>query len=161
MSSEDFATRFGHLFNTWVSLGYCPQCTSDVLAGNDTLIHPSLQSSYRQATAIAVVAGNEVRTIHWPWLAVLLVFSTLLLFAGILSVVLESAAPARPAGQNVRRTAMWVGDVERADDSVLELRLPKACSAVFNSQRTTQWAKALMQDMDAAVRDGHASRIYR
>jgi len=159
---EDFATRFGHLFNTWVSLGYCPECTSDVLAGNDTIIAPALQSAYRQTTATAEVPGDEVCTINWPWLAVLLVWSTLLLVAGSLSVLLESVASARrPAAQNVRRTPVWAADRGRLEDGLLELQLPKAYSAVYDAQRSAQWAQGLMQDMDAAVEYGHTGRIFR
>lgn len=162
VSPEDFATRFGHLFNTWVSLGYCPQCKSDVLAGNDTVIPSTLQLSYRQATATAVVPGAEASTINWPSLAVFLLFSALLLGAGIVSAVLESLGCARAAtAQKAGRTSVWAGVGGGGEGGSLELQLPETCPAVYNSQRSTQWAKGLMQDMEAAVEDGHTGRIYR
>lgn len=161
VSSEDFATRFGQLFNRWVSLGYCPQCSSDVLAGNDTVIPSQLQPYYRKATATAVAPGDDVCKINWPWLAVFLVFAIFLFTAGIISVVLESVASARPNTQNTRRTALWVDDASGAKQGSTELQLPRTCSAVYDSQRSTQWAKGLMQDMEAAVQDGHTGRMYR
>ncbi|CAN8098938.1 unnamed protein product [Discula destructiva] len=122
VSPDEFAQRFGQLFNTWVSLGYCPECTSDILAGNDTAIPPNLQPSYRQAIAAAAYPGVEVYTIEWAWLAVFLVFTTVLLAAGIASVTVESVASTRALVQ--RRNGVRLED----EGDLLELQLPRTYS---------------------------------
>lgn len=50
---------------------------------------------------------------------------------------------------------MWAA--ARAEDEVdlLELQLPKACSAGHNNKRSTQWAKRVMYDMEAAAAAGY------
>lgn len=152
MSPEEFAQRFGHLFNKWVSLGYCPQCTSDVLAGNATVIPSDLQSSYRQATANMHGSGREVYAVNGAWLTVFFVLTILLLVAGVASVAVEAVASARlPRAQP--RNPIWWGQGE-GKDGLVELQLPKMYSANAGGQRSTKWGQGLMQDMDAvAVRD--------
>lgn len=133
VSPDDFAQRFGHLLNTWVSLGYCPQCTSDMLAGNDTAIPASLQPYYRQATATATYPGDQVLTINWAWLVTLLASATILLIAGVTSVVVESAVVNKSYfGRNA-------GDDEARED-VLIPQISKDDSTAHGGLRSTQWA---------------------
>jgi hypothetical protein len=154
VAPEDFARRFGHLFNTWVSLGYCPQCIPDVLAGNNTTIPADLQPSYRSVTATTASPGEELYIIRWAWLIVFLVLSTLLLVAGITSVFVESIA-VTSTGPSERPMPMWAAARAEDEGDLLELQLPKACSAGHNNKRSSQWAKHVMYDMEAAAAAGY------
>lgn len=140
VTPEQFAERFGHLLNTWVSLGYCPQCASGVLAGNSTVVPAGLQPYYRRAAATSTYPGDKTFAVNWAWLGVFLALAILLITAGAAAVSAESMA----AGPGTAR------DKRRREDA-FELQLPKTNSTVHGGQRSTQWAKGVMQEMDTAA----------
>lgn len=152
VSPGDFAERFGYLFNTWVSLGYCPQCNSEVMPGNDTGSPPTLQPFYREATATSTYLGDQVFTISWPWLTVILAFALLLLIAGTASVVIESSVAAKLIQWDAARYG-----ADRQD--MFDLQLPKTCSAYKGGLRST-WGKGVVRDMEAAAGVRHTGRTF-
>lgn len=138
VSPQQFAERFGHLFNAWVSLGYCPQCASGVLAGNSTVVPAGLQPYYRRATGTSTYPGDKTLAVNWVWLGVYLALAILLTTAGAAAVSAESMA----AGAGAARD-------RRGRDDVFLVQLPKTNST--GGQRSTQWAKGVMQEMDSAA----------
>lgn len=95
-SPEDFARRYAYLFNTWVGLGYCPQCLAVPGGGDDSSQAlgegGSLSSYYRTAPAQCRRAGDAVFAVDAAWLAVYTTSAVLLLVAGVAAVFVSTAA---------------------------------------------------------------------
>lgn len=143
VSPQQFALRLEHLLNTWVSLGYCPQCTSKVMAGNNTALPASLQPYYRRAGAAITHPGDKTYELSWPWMGVFLALAVLLLVAGALGVAVESVTAGSKRGRaNGRRQALF------------DLQLPATNSNVDGGLPPGMWAKGVMKDMEAATGAG-------
>ncbi|KAK2610863.1 hypothetical protein N8I77_004256 [Diaporthe amygdali] len=152
VSPVEFAQRFGQLFSTWVGLGYCPQCSSGIVV-NSTSVPANLQPRYRKTSSTVTWTGEQAFNINWAWLAVFIVFTSVLLVAAVGSVVVETMVAAKAAKENA---------VSRATlkSSILPLRLPTMYSTFSNGQRSPQWGKTVMQDMDTAAGAGRSWRMY-
>lgn len=153
VSPDEFAQRFGHLFSTWVGLGYCPQCSSGIVV-NSTSIPASLQSRYKKASSTITWPGERVFTVNWAWLAVFIGFTSILLIAAAAAIVVETMIVAEDAKKKTARRTISKSDI-------VPLRLPTMYSTVSNGQRSPQWGKAVMNDMDAATGTGYSWRMYR
>lgn len=140
VSTEQFAQRFERLLNTWVSLGYCPQCTSKVLAGNNTELPASLRPYYRQATATTRHSGDQTFDLNWAWMGVFMALAILLLIAGVTGVAVESISAGSKRGRGRRSRA-----------EMFDLQLPKTNSTANGDLRSGQWANGVVKDMDAVA----------
>lgn len=85
----NFAQRFGHLFNTWVALGYCPQCSPEKIVGNGTDSLAGTQQQYRRANATLSSPEEPQLTVKWAWEAVILSLGLTLLIAGLTAIAFE------------------------------------------------------------------------
>lgn len=92
-----FATNLAYLFNTWVAIGYCPECSAitnsdqlDMLSLRDT----DVKERYETIKANRVYTGQEVFQLSWPWTITFIVSAVLLLIAGIIGVIVESVTVA-------------------------------------------------------------------
>lgn len=152
VSSDEFAERFGHLFSKWVMLGFCPQCSSAIVV-NSTSVPANLQPRYKSVTSTVTWSGESVFTISWAWLAVFIVFTSILLVAAVGAIVVETMVVAKIAkGKPVRRT------ISKSD--IVPLRLPTMYSTVSNGQVSPQWGKTVIQDMNTAPGAGYSWRMY-
>ncbi|KAJ4421999.1 hypothetical protein N0V82_003396 [Gnomoniopsis sp. IMI 355080] len=160
VTPKDFERNFGQLFNTWVSLGYCPQCTSDILSGNNTLIPANLQPFYRQVNATTLGVGGQVFVVNWAWLSVFLTFAAVLLTVAVASVVIEAIVTTRSGAGG--RASGEAGEEEgkryRRGQAVHSQLPEKTCSTGVTSwQQSPQWARDVVHDMEAAT--GHVEHI--
>lgn len=89
VTPSNFAQRFGQLFNTWVALGYCPQCSPGMVVGNGTDNLVNLPQQYRQSNSTLSSLGESHFTVNWAWEAAILTLSLTLLIASITAIVLE------------------------------------------------------------------------
>ncbi|KAJ4397145.1 hypothetical protein N0V93_001369 [Gnomoniopsis smithogilvyi] len=151
VSPTEFARNFGDLFNTWVSLGYCPQCTSDILAGNNTNIPANLQPFYRQVNATTMGAGEPVFVVNWAWIYVLIAFSASLLVVAVASVAIEAIVLARSVSEKDINTEGHGDERGYQSGQPAHLQLPKSCSNFTSCQPSPQWAKGVVQDIEAAT----------
>lgn len=152
VSPDEFAQRFGHLFSTWVGLGYCPQCSSGIMV-NSSSIPANLQPRYKKASSTITWPGERVFTVNWAWMAVYIGVTSILLIAAVGAIVVETMAVAEAAKKKtVRRT------ISKSD--IVPLHLPTMYSTISNGQRSPQWGKAVMNDMDAATGTGYSWRMY-
>lgn len=89
VTPSNFAKHFGQLFNTWVALGYCPQCSPEIVVGNGTIIPAGLRQRYRQTTSTLSRPGPPQIIVNWAWEAVILALGLILLVTGIIALVFE------------------------------------------------------------------------
>lgn len=132
-----------------MSLGYCTECSAfqPLADTNATNIPSTLEPFYRSSTATVTRPGQDVFAINWAWLAVFLVFASLLLIAGVSSVAIESVVAARDNGM---RDGAGGRTGEKDAEDLFELQLPRTCSTVNGGIRSTRWAQGVLTDMDAA-----------
>lgn len=97
VTPDDFAKRFGHLFNTWVALGYCPQCSPEIVVGNGTVMPDALQKQYRRTKSTLTHPAPPHLTVNWAWEAVVLIIGLLLLAKGIAAIACEYGWSALPS----------------------------------------------------------------
>lgn len=117
VTPSDFAQRFGQLFNTWVALGYCPQCSPEIAVGNHSVVPTDLRQQYRQTTSTLSRPGPPHITVHWGWEAVILAFGLILLASGIIAIVFEYGQTILPSysccGRGRRQTRQpGAGDLD-------------------------------------------------
>lgn len=89
VSPDDFATRFGHLFNAWVALGYCPQCSREIVLGNGSAIPAALQKQYHRTTSTLTHPAPPHLVVNWHWEAVVFIIGVVLLAKGVAAVGCE------------------------------------------------------------------------
>lgn len=92
-------------------------------------------------------------TVNWAWIAVFIVFTSILLVAAVVAVVVETIVIAKAAKRKTARRTISKSDI-------VPLRLPTMYSAGSYGQRSPQWGKAVMQDMDTATGAGYSWRVY-
>ncbi|KAK7741469.1 hypothetical protein SLS63_001024 [Diaporthe eres] len=152
VTPDEFAQRFGHLFSTWVGLGYCPQCSSGI-AINSTSIPANLQPRYRTASSTVTWPGERVFTVNWAWMAVFIVFTSIMLVAAVGAIFVEMMVLSKAADQKTARRTISKSDI-------VPLRLPTMYSTSSNGQRSPPWGKTVMHDMDSAAGAGYSWRMY-
>lgn len=153
VSPDEFARRFGHLFSTWVGLGYCPQCSSGIVV-NSTSIPADLQPRYKTASSTTTWPGERVYTVNWAWMAVFIVFTSILLIAAVVAILVETMVIAKAAKRKTARRTISKNDI-------VPLRLPTMYSTgSSNEQRSPQWGTSVMQDKDTAAGAGSSWRVY-
>lgn len=86
----DFAVYFGNLFNTWVGIGYCPQCQPMITFSDYNSTEKTIQDLYKHVDAERVFSGEAIYSISIPWLVCFVICTVLLLLAGVISVAVES-----------------------------------------------------------------------
>lgn len=139
-TSELFASNFGYLFNTWVGVGYCPQCSSITTLQKFNDSPPETQQLYVPVYADRS-SGKQVFKLSWPWSIAFLVSTVLLLLAGIISVVIESITVAPD-------TLGYVSTVAR---NSRYLHVKPTSGAMTGAERARKLAdtKVMMQDVKA------------
>lgn len=140
VTTAQFTQRFEHLFNTWVSLGYCPQCTSNVLMGNSTGPAASLQPYYRRTTASTTAQVDQVLVLNWAWTAVFMVLAILLLVAGVTSVAIAvmTARAKKSSGRPPRQEG-------------IEPQILVTNTAPHGGMYSGHWSQGGMKTMDTAA----------
>jgi hypothetical protein len=133
----DFEPRIGYLFNTFLGLGYCPECvevwlfeTAQSRAGADL---------YIPLTAQHVYANDLVYAVSPAWLAVFAICAVVLFLGGVAGVVVESMTVAPDI----------LGYVSTVARNSRYLQLPKTSSAMSGGERakTVGGVKVMMQDV--------------
>ncbi len=140
---ETFARRFGYVFNTWVGLGYCPECIT--LVDSDTLADMSerVRAAYREVNVTHVLYQDLVYGLSWPWVWTMVVSSAALVVLGMVSVALESRLLAPD-------TLGYVSSVARNSRYI---RLPRTAAGGFlsGSERARR-----LGDVEVMMQDVHA-----
>lgn len=150
VTSDEFAQRFGHLFSTWVGLGYCPQCSSGIVI-NSTSIPASLQPRYKTASSTVTWPGERVFTVNWVWMTVFIVFTSIMLVAAVGAIFVEMMALSNVVNQKTARRTISKSDI-------VPLRLPTMYSTSSNGQKSPPWGKT--NGMDTAPGAGYSWRMY-
>ncbi|KAB5563194.1 hypothetical protein GE09DRAFT_773371 [Coniochaeta sp. 2T2.1] len=135
---EDFATRFGFLFNTLLGMGYCPECVNKYVSAtlpNDT----DWVKLYETLPASLQYARDLKYRISPGWLAAFTVCAAILFLAGLAAVVVESMTVAPDV----------LGYVSTVARNSRYLQLPKTSSAMSGGERakTVGGVKVMMQDV--------------
>ncbi|KAH8646878.1 hypothetical protein BX600DRAFT_443848 [Xylariales sp. PMI_506] len=89
-----FAWNYAQLFNTWVSVGYCPECQAITNLAQFSQSAAEIQGRYLKTTAQRTYSGALVYRLSVPWAACFLTCTVLLVVAGIAGVVVESVTVA-------------------------------------------------------------------
>lgn len=152
VSPDEFAQRFGHLFSTWVGLGYCPQCSPGIVV-NSTSVPANLQPRYKKASSTVTWPGERVFTVNWAWMTVFIVFTSIMLVAAVGAIFAETMVLSKVASQKTARRTISKSDI-------VPLRLPTMYSTSSNGQRSPPWGKTVMHDMDNATGAGYSWRMY-
>jgi hypothetical protein len=146
-SVEDFEWYMSYAFNTWVNLGYCPEC----IDFNSTGWLPSLPDRpalYVNSTADRVSRDIFVYKIDRGWVVAYMICCLTILFASIVSIILEafSVAP------DIFGSASSLARESRY------LHLPKTSSAmnVVDRARMVGGVEVMIQDVNA---DADVGRI--
>jgi hypothetical protein len=93
-NSLGFAQSLETLFNTWVGVGYCPECQSILYNAYLEGADQKVRDRYTFTTTERSVYGNPIFTISIPWIICFIICTILLLVAGIFSVIVESVTVA-------------------------------------------------------------------
>ena len=120
---------------------------------NGTSIPADLQPRYKKASSTVTLSGERVFTVNWAWMAVFIVFTSILLVAAVGAIVVEMMVVAKAARKKTARRTI-------SKSEIFPLRLPAMYSTVSNGRHSPQWGKAVMQDMDAATTAGYSWRMY-
>lgn len=86
-------------------------------------------------------------------MTVFIVSTSILLVAALGAIVVETMAIARAARKKTARRPVLKSDI-------VPLHLPSMYSTVSNGQRSPQWGKAVMQDMNDTTGTGYSWRMY-
>lgn len=140
ITSDTFASEFGYLFNTWVGIGYCPQCSSITTWATFNSNPKDIQQLYIPVNATRYT-DEEVFQLSLPWSIAFLVSTVMLLLAGIISVVIESITVAPD-------TLGYVSTVAR---NSRYLHVKPTSGAMTGAERARKLAdtKVMMQDVKA------------
>ncbi|KAI9162714.1 FAD-dependent monooxygenase OpS4 [Paramyrothecium foliicola] len=145
----DFEWRMGHLFNTWVGLGYCPECIDmHPVYVSKADLSDDVQPLFFDTTAKHEYTGEPVFVINYKWLAVVFTCTVILLLVGTSSVIVESRLVAPDV----------LGYVSTAARNSRYLKLPKTKlnGAMSGSERarTLGMTEVMMQDVKADAEVG-------
>lgn len=120
---------------------------------NSTSIPASLQPRYKSASSTVTWPGERVFTVNWAWMAVFIVFTSIMLVAAVGAIFVETMVLCKGANQKTARRTISKSDI-------VPLRLPTMYSTISNDQRSPQWGKRVMNDMDTATGGGYSWRMY-
>jgi hypothetical protein len=131
----------GYIFNTWINLGYCPEC----MDANDYL-PPTRGYLYSNVTVNQISSGELVYYIRGGWYALYLASAIILLMAGIGSLLFESMSVAPDV----------LGYVSTAARNSRYLHLPKYSGAMSGGERAAKIGhfEVMMQDVKATANVG-------
>jgi len=142
--SSQFAHFFGQAFNTWVGLGYCPDC---LLASQSTNL-PSNTSTVHWTTVYGHLeyAQTTAYEISIPWTVAFLICCIILLIAGVAAILVESQTVAPDV----------LGYVSTVARNSKYLRLPKTNSTMSGGDRLRKLGgyKVMMQDVKPSTEVG-------
>ncbi|OIW29791.1 hypothetical protein CONLIGDRAFT_345385 [Coniochaeta ligniaria NRRL 30616] len=139
LALKDFELRFGYLFNTYLGLGYCPECVT-LFKNWQTATQPAKVSKlYKTITAQVEFANDLIYVISGPWLAAFSVCAAILFLAGLAGVAVESMTVAPDV----------LGYVSTVARNSRYLQLPKTSSAMSGGERakTVGGVRVMMQDV--------------
>ncbi|KAH8660022.1 hypothetical protein BX600DRAFT_438248 [Xylariales sp. PMI_506] len=147
--AEPVAFYIQTVFNTWVSLGYCPECLPlDEDFSVYTALSSEVQDLFEPVTAKHSYTKDVVYVIDFRWWGVFLVCTILLLLLGIGSVLVESLLVAPDV----------LGYVSTVARNSRYINLPKTTlnGAMSGSERarTLGHTKVMMQDVKANAEVG-------
>jgi hypothetical protein len=136
-TTKDFEFYFQYMFNTWVGLGYCPEC----LDANDYLPQQRTPLYALDKKALRVASGELIYYIRIGWFSLYFVSAFILLAAGVLSLLFESMSVAPDV----------LGYVSTAARNSRYLHLPKYTSAMSGGERAAKLShfEVMMQDVKA------------
>jgi hypothetical protein len=137
--SSDFSDNFGILFNTWVGLGYCPECQALTNVEDLNSMNASVQERFLDTDAVLQYSIDQVYVIDVPWVVCFIVCTALLLLAGVASVIVESMTVAPD-------TLGYVSTVAR---NSRYLQVKPTSGAMTGPERARKLAdtKVMMQDV--------------
>ncbi|KAF2993855.1 hypothetical protein E8E13_000404 [Curvularia kusanoi] len=142
LTASDFAKNFGLLFNTWIDIGYCPECRAlaDQAAYNNA--SQALKDRFVERNNTESWNGiDTVYTVQTPWAACYMVCTCLLLLFGVAGVIVESRTVAPD-------TLGYVSTVAR---NSRYLHLKPTSGAMSGPERARKLAdtKVMLQDVKA------------
>jgi hypothetical protein len=145
----DFTQNLAYLFNTWVGLGYCPEClTIDAYTNPLEAQTPEIQRLFAPVTAQHTFTDDVVFVVDPKWLVVLFVCTLLLQLLGLASVIVESRVVAPDV----------LGYVSTVARNSRYINVPKAKlnGAMSGSERarTLGGTEVMMQDVKAGAEVG-------
>ena len=135
----NFSIGLGFAFNTWVGIGYCPECLF-VSQINDTNFDPTFYTKVDDADHW--YSTQERYAVNKIWLAVLFVCSGLLVALGCGSIIVESRIVAPDV----------LGYVSSTVRNSKYLHLPKTTTGTMSGgerARQNGMVKVMMQDVKA------------
>jgi hypothetical protein len=141
-TSNAFEVYFGFTFNTWVQLGYCPECLDNFLSdASEDDGAPDVSSFYINVVASRTYPADTIFHVIPGWLALYFVCSSVLLIAGIISTILESITIAPDVlgyASSVARNSRYIV-------------MPKTSSAMSAGERLLKIGRTevMMQDVNA------------
>jgi hypothetical protein len=144
LTSSDFEVLFGYLFNTWVNLGYCPECIDSV--GTQNGPKPDNLRLYDNITILMDYSTGKVFITRHGWVAAILICASLLVGIGILSIMVESITVAPDT----------LGYISTAARNSKYLHLPPYTSQMSGPERAQQigHTKVMMQDVKGKADTG-------
>jgi hypothetical protein len=138
ITPEEFGIRFGYLFNTFLGLGYCPECVN-VFMTSQLDDRTDVAGLYQPITAKLQYAKDLKYVINDGWFAGFTICAGILFLAGLAGVVVESMTVAPDV----------LGYVSTVARNSRYLQLPKTSSAMSGGERakTMGGVKVMMQDV--------------
>ncbi len=138
VSPSDFEYYFGYAFNTYLTLGFCPQCVD---AGSSNYSGTDRNYLYKTVKSEYIFRDHDIYQLAVSWVILYWFCCGTLLIAGIFSVWLEGMTVAPDVlgyASSVARNSKY-------------LHLPKTNSAMGAGQRLQQLGgvKVMMQDVKA------------
>ncbi|KAH8652168.1 hypothetical protein BX600DRAFT_89308 [Xylariales sp. PMI_506] len=134
-----FWFTFRSLLNTWVGIGYCPECMS--IQDPDTLgfADDDVQAQYLTAPSELISAIDQVYFLSVPWISCFMICTGILLAAGVISIIVESMTVAPD-------TLGYVSTVAR---NSRYLHVKQTSGAMSGAERARKLAetKVMMQDV--------------
>lgn len=120
---------------------------------NSTSVPASLQPRYKTVSSTVTLPGERVFTVNWAWMAVFIVFTSIMLVAAVGAIFVEMMVLSEVTNQKTSRRTISKSDI-------VPLRLPTMYSTVSNDQRSPQWGKSVIHDMGTATGAGYSWRMY-
>jgi hypothetical protein len=142
-TKDDFQWYFGYCFNTWINLGYCPECIDAASYG---YFPENRQKYYKNSEGSQITTGDYIYHTEGGWMALYFICTSLLLIAGVISVLLESMTVAPDV----------LGYVSSLARNSRYLHLPKTSSAMSGGERARKLGEfeVMMQDVKANAEVG-------
>lgn len=145
LDPRGLAGSFGYLFNTFLGIGYCPECV-EVMQPLIAESRVEVKDLYKTVEASVTFANDLVYVINIPWLVGFAVCASILVVGGMVGVVVESMTVAPDI----------LGYVSTVARNSRYLQLPKTSSAMSGGERakTVGGVKVMMQDVKGTANVG-------